>query len=736
LDLLQAKNDPTKEILVYFTTGVERTKKSLSANVKSPAIQGLLARLQIGEDKITSAFPDFNEADTLKMLADGQIIGLPNMAKIFRIRIPDGMARQNVIDSLKSLPNVLFAEPNGRVGVDVLPSDQYFAYQWSLQAAGGTGKICAPEAWDIFQGSSSMKIAIIDVGVDGTHPDLNGKVSGHTTLYGYHGTHVAGIAAAKTNNTIGIAGVDWNAQIIAKAFSDATESGDPYISQIINEAVNEGSHILNCSWKLLNDDYTPGRYSTTVRIAFATAYKQNRVAAASMGNTGNTSNTVQYPASFGQGIIAVGSTNQSDIHSYFSTYGSAIDVAAPGEDILSTFRYGVTFIDPNYEYESGTSMSTPYVSGIASLLKGYNLDLANDDIEHIIQLSADDVNSTQYPGWDQYLGYGRVNARKALDYLRSPYTLAHRSSSGGTVYFIGPRIGTHFYGVPGLTDGYYLAKRYVIRNTINLSPAYLNTIAWGRGFGTNGFSANNPNFGMGYCDVSSYDNTTATLQTFVYEIWTQYGQYIGFRPTTPANVSCNYTVLGQIPPALTVGIVGPSSLALKQVGTFTAEVEGGYPLYTYQWYKKLDNSPTWYTLGTNQTQQVTMGTTGFTLKVVVTDYNNNQAEDTHHVAYGSGDPKPVAAAANQVPAQYFLDQSYPNPFNNATTIRFGLPRDSQVKIDVYNIKGQRIELLIDKYMTAGSYETSFNSDDLPSGIYFYRITAGEFSDVKRMLLVK
>ncbi len=336
---------------------------------------------------MTSAFPEFNERDTIKITPDGRVIGMPNMARIFRIRVATPEARKQIIEALKKLPNVLFAEPNGRAEVDVVPNDQYFPYQWSLQPGGGTGKIQAPEAWDIYRGSSNTIIAIIDKGVDSTHPDLTGKVFGHTIIYGYHGTHVAGIAAAKTNNSVGIAGVDWNAKILAKAFYDASESGDPYLYQIITEAVDEGANVLNCSWKLL----PIGRYSTTVRLAFAYAYKQNRVAVASMGNTGPEENIVQYPASFGQGIIAVGATDMYDSVANFSTRGNAIDVSAPGVNILSTYGYG-------YYYDSGTSMAAPHVAGIASLLIGYAKDflgitLANDDVENIIKLSANDINS-------------------------------------------------------------------------------------------------------------------------------------------------------------------------------------------------------------------------------------------------------------------------------------------------------------------------------------------------------
>jgi thermitase len=169
----------------------------------------------------------------------------------------------------------------------------------------------------------------------------------------------------------------------------------------------------------LIDGYGNPRYSTIVRLAFAYAYKYNRVAAVAMGN--DYGSVVNYPAAFGQGIIAVGATTNSDTRAPYSTTGNHIDVSAPGgywdqneRQIYSTVPGG------GYNYMSGTSMATPYVTGIASLLKGYNPSLYNDDIENIIRLSADDKGPT---GWDIEYGTGRVNARNALDHLRPPYTL-------------------------------------------------------------------------------------------------------------------------------------------------------------------------------------------------------------------------------------------------------------------------------------------------------------------------
>lgn len=323
-----------KEILVFFSSGVERAESGQPPVVSSQGVQQVLNKFGISRQDVQPAFPEFNERDTVIIMPDGRRVNRPNMARIFRILVADPTDREMLIQDLKLLENVGFAELNGRADVDVVPNDEYYSFQWSLQEGGGIGRIQAPEAWDIYTGNSTTKIAIIDLGVDGTHPDLSGKFSGHTTIFDHHGTHVAGIAAAKTNNLqVGIAGVDWNAQILAKSFIDGSESGDPYLYQIIMEAVNEGSHVLNNSWRLA----PTGRYSTTVRIAFANAYKLNRVSTATIGNTGPTENIVQYPGSFAQGIIAVGSTSSQDVVSDFSTRGNSIDVAAPGEDILSTY---------------------------------------------------------------------------------------------------------------------------------------------------------------------------------------------------------------------------------------------------------------------------------------------------------------------------------------------------------------------------------------------------------------
>jgi hypothetical protein len=475
------------------------------------------------------------------------------------------------IKVLSKTNGVVFAEKHSQPTVD---NDVHYINgdQWYLNNNGANGGVVGADinaegAWAIYTGNTNNTIAIIDDGVEITHEDLSGKASGDTPVGYSHGTSVAGVAAARANNTLGIRGVDWNAQILSKRVRDSNDNwlGDNVAAQKIVDAVNEGADVLNCSWSSTVN-------SSTLAVAFAYAYRANRVTVATMGNTGV--QETRYPGAF-PNVMAVGATQNNDLHSPYSTTGTHIDVVAPGginpagstneEDIISTT------LNDDYEYVSGTSFAAPQVAGLASLLEGYNSNLDNNDIRQIIRLSADDRGN---PGFDNEYGFGRVNAERALNLISAPNTLNQWAASGGTVFSSTDTYTALFIGAPGLSTANYLVKRYEVRKTITFPSRFLCDVgAWGRGVSTTGWNLSSPNFGEGFCEVipGTQTNTGVTLRTYVYEIWSIGGSYLGYYPKSPSNVSFAYSVLGIQSPIISGPPIVCSSGATYSINNLPAE---------------------------------------------------------------------------------------------------------------------------------------------------------------------
>ena len=223
-------------------------------------------------------------------------------------------------------------EPDYEVRVEQTPNDPDFSQQW------GMAKIQAPQAWDVTRGSSSVKVAIVDTGIKLNHPDLAAKIvaaRNFTTsstvddVYG-HGTHVAGIAAAVTNNGLGVAGVGYNASLMSVKVLGDTGSG--YHSDIANGiiwATDNGANVINMS---LGGPSS----STTLQQAVDYAWSHGVVVVAAAGNGGNS--VPSYPGAYAN-VIGVAATDPNDRLYSFSTYGDWVDVAAPG-NALSTTKDG------------------------------------------------------------------------------------------------------------------------------------------------------------------------------------------------------------------------------------------------------------------------------------------------------------------------------------------------------------------------------------------------------------
>lgn len=323
-------------------------------------------------------------------------IGLDALG-IYAVRVPEAQADE-IMGSLSRLPEVRYAEPNYTViAQDTLPNDPAFAFQYALV------NIRAPQAWDITTGSSAVTIAILDSGVDLSHPELAPKLlSGYDFVNGDaipqddhgHGTHVAGIAAAASNNGLGMAGVSWGARILPVKVLNALNSGTyANVSAGIVWATNQGAQVINLSL---------GGPDSSQTLQEAIEYAASRGVALTAA-AGNTSGAILYPARY-PAVIAVANTNAANQRVPSSAFGPEIDLAAPGAGIYSLAIGG------GYTTLGGTSMSTPHVSGALALLLSLP-GVSTGQARAYLEASALDIDA---PGWDVFTGYGLIQLDAAL----------------------------------------------------------------------------------------------------------------------------------------------------------------------------------------------------------------------------------------------------------------------------------------------------------------------------------
>jgi serine protease len=289
-------------------------------------------------------------------------------------------------------------------------SDPYRAQQWDIP------KIRTADAWQKSTGAGVV-VAVIDSGVDATHPDLAGNVisgldattdrEGATTDRHGHGTHVAGTIAAVTGNATGISGVAPDVKIMpVKVLGDNGSGNMSDTAQGITWAADHGAQVINMSL---------GGTQQVAAVSTAISYARSKgvTVVAAVGNSRQQGSPTSYPAA-DAGVIGVAATDTNDRIGVYSNAGSYVDVAAPGTDILSLAPGG------QYKTMSGTSMASPHVAGVAALLKSYQSSLTPDQIEATLEKSAVDLGGA---GFDNDFGNGRVDALAALNLL-TPATTA------------------------------------------------------------------------------------------------------------------------------------------------------------------------------------------------------------------------------------------------------------------------------------------------------------------------
>jgi Subtilase family/Bacterial Ig domain len=280
-----------------------------------------------------------------------------------------------------------------------IPNDPYFSSQWGLP------KIAAPLSWELSSGSPAAPVALLDTGVDASHPDLAGQLlPGYDFVNGDadpsddngHGTRMAGIIAALRDNGEGISGVAPGTRILPVKVLGSDGTGlYSAVASGITYAVDHGARIVNLS--LVGSAPSDLLQSA---IDYATAHGVVTVAAS--GNSGSSDPT--YPAA-SNGVVAVGATNWQDERPAFSNYGDWVALSAPGEDVVTTSLGGT------YASSTGTSPAAAFTSGAFALLLAADPGLTRQEAINRMLAGAADLGST---GWDPYFGWGRVDSYAAL----------------------------------------------------------------------------------------------------------------------------------------------------------------------------------------------------------------------------------------------------------------------------------------------------------------------------------
>ncbi|MFN3343468.1 MAG: S8 family serine peptidase [Flavobacteriales bacterium] len=350
-----------------------------------------------------------------------------NLSNVFLLEFNDFSNVDVIMNKIKQSGMVEYAERVPLLKHFLTPNDPSFSSstQWGLF------QINAQQAWNISTGSPTVVVAIVDDAIQTNHPDLtaviytnNGEIAGDgidNDGNGYiddrngfdvadndnnpnpptnafdHGTHVAGIAGARSNNAVGVASIGYNIRLLpVKATNSSSSVTHGYDGGVYS--VNAGAKIINMSWGGTGS-------STTASNIINWASNQGVVLVAAAGNDND--NVLHYPAAYTP-CIAVASTTTGDVRSSFSCFGTWVDVAAPGSSIYSTT------VGSSYGYKQGTSMASPMVAGLAGLIKSVNPSMTATDIRNCILNTAVNINAAN-PSYVGQLGSGRIDAFAAVN---------------------------------------------------------------------------------------------------------------------------------------------------------------------------------------------------------------------------------------------------------------------------------------------------------------------------------
>ncbi len=823
-------------------------------------VEGWRTLDSLGAVSLTRSFPGADASDTLFTRPDGCVVKLPDLTRCFTVTFGSPVSWSDFETVWSEVDAGALVSPVGVPVSDAIPNDSLFSTQWHMFDDTGAS-IGAKQAWDFTTGDSSQTLALIDVGVDLNHEDLLGRVIGGIqiddpsqpwqTPSSQHGTRVVGMMAANSNNTLGVAGINWKAKIYT-----VTSPSLNFMGKALLHLDTLGIKYVNMSFGFSGAGINPaadGSGGCDATTAYISWIKDGLL----VGSKGNDNTSDFHCPSDLSTVIGVGGLLKNRQRIPASNTDNDIRLGAPAVlvPLLNNGSYIVTF--------AATSWAAPVVTGALSLVSSANSSLYADEIEGILYQTANDT-AGPVVGYDVETGHGSVHVGRAVQMAATKR--AYRDNSTSATLTLEQAAHTrrfwHNLGYTGgLFNGQYTdVERYRASHTFNYGFGHDSLTAIIRRRCTIGWPLNDHvdstrEIAWAAFDTTSLDRSSVTVYTGVYYIpdnGTNRSNMVGWWPcknppcvsapdidlaisvlvaTTPGdadnNTSFNVADVNYMLAWIFTGGSGPPIrndadangdcvLNIADVTYMIANIfnSGSLPLdadcvpgslkpaaggesfvfaadvaldvgakrdnrrmLKYNATRKVNalvirlkalNGSQIEVTKTSAKSELYWSQTGADVIIglidpqgqdffmpsdsdlveIAGDFEIVSVEATDIHADGTTEylrPQYVAgkftSSSDPTIGEFSFDGAFPNPFNPETQIAFSLPISSNVKIEIYNILGQRVITLTDKRFDAGAHTVSWSSQDesgsiVASGMYFAKMTAGDFSASKKLVILK